>query len=735
MTVRILCLLALFGIVFVGAAQKPRRHALIIGIDKYRPEDKQLAASGRGFGDLDGAVNDALAFQMLLKARYGFRTADMQILLNGEATAERILKELQAVLQRAKAGDQVIIYYAGHGSQVSNPLSPEPDKMDETIVPADAWRGNLDGKLYDIRDKEIARMVYPAAQAGVQVTVIFDSCHSGSVTRAAGGSVGKIRKAAPSGVVLEDASESPPLEAAGVLVLTAAQDFQPAQEYYDAKGNPHGAFTYALMQAMRESGRRESVRELFLRTRARLKALGLKQEPVLLGNEQRRRQPLIAPQATEGTDEESPILVTVAAKTDKGIVIEGGPVLGIYENTLLKPFGKQPLSLSAEPRLRVKQLLGGNRALCELEQGDARRIQIGDAWEAVSRTVPERSRLRLCLPLIARDAEQLAKEAADFSRRAALYNIQFSESSQAPFAVLYRNQTWQLQDAAGNVLAQEAALDRLTLEGAAGSAVYWLLPLPQTAAEKLQKDVNQHVIRFADEQTADYVLGGFYHNGELRYGWLRQAAGADTSPMPKTSALIGLQEANFNKTLGDYLVQLARIKNLLTIENPPEDHPFPYRLVLVNAQTGQIHRSDTLRTGQTFGLRLQLDTVAAASWSGRRSWVYVFVLDSEGNTSLLYPRSGNVENFLPAADEHPESIALGSERLLRITPPFGADTYITLLTHEPLPDPFLLQQKGVQTRAAEHPLSDLLLGSSETRSASLTGSWQIRRQVFVSMGQ
>lgn len=735
MTLRTFCLMACWWFAFAAAAQKIRSHALIIGINQYRPDDKEAAARARGFGNLDGAVNDALAFKMLLTARLGFRSADVQLITDQEATAERIRKEFRAILQKAKPGEQVLIYYAGHGSQVRNPLSQEPDKLDETIVPADAWRGSIEGKLYDIRDKEIARMVYPYAKAGVLITLIFDSCHSGSATRAASGRLGKVRKVEPSAVVLEDSTDVPALEEAGVLILTAAQDFQAAQEYYDTKGNPHGAFTYALMQAIRQSGRRESVQSLFLRTCAQLKALGLKQEPVLLSNEQRRQKPLILLRAEE-VSEESALIVTVAGKTDNGILIEGGPAIGIYENTILQPVAKRLLSLSVQPRLRVKQLLGVNRALCVVEQGDARQIQTGDAWEVVEWAAPERSRLRVQLPVIESSVEMLEREAAEFAKRATLHNIRLTDRSDAPFALFYRGKQWQLQDAAGSNLTQATQLDKLSLAGAEGSAIYWLLPLPQAIAENLKTGLqSRQSIQFTDEQTADYLLAGFYREATISYGWLHEEVSAEISPMPAFSAQLPVKDMHFTKNLSDYLVRLARIKNLLTIENPQGNHRFPYRLALVNAETKQVHIGDTLREGQSFGLRLQLDTAAAASWNGRRAWVYVFALDAEGTTSLLYPRSGNVENFLPAAGERPESIALGPERLLRITPPFGADTYITLLTDEPLPDPFLLQQKGIQTRAAEHPLSDLLLGTSETRSKVSMSGWQIYRRVFISQGK
>lgn len=532
---------------------------------------------------------------------------------------------------------------------------------------------------------------------------------------------------------MEDGTNVPALEEAGVLILTAAQDFQAAQEYYDAKGNSHGAFTYALLQAMRQSSKRESVQSLFLRTRAYLKALGLKQEPVLLSNEQRRQQPLIMTD-NETEEQDASLIVTVVSKIPQGILIEGGPALGIYENTILKPVSRRLLDIPTPPRLKVKQLIGVNRALCSVEQGDEDRIQPGDTWEVMQWAVPERSRLRVRLPTIHLSTEALERQAVAFAARAASAGIKLTTRSDAAFAILYHGEQWQLQNATGHILARAERLEDLDIAAANGKNVFWQLPVPENLADALRKNIlNRHMIQAVTDTPADYLLAGFYKAG-ITYSWLREDIRSEAAPMPASSAEIPVTDASFAKTLGDYLVRLARIKNLLTIENPQEELRLPYQLTLVNAETKQIHRSDTLLEGQVFGLRLELDTAAISSWNGKCAWVYVFVLDAEGSTLLLYPRNGNVENLLPPAGQLPKSIPLGAERLLRVTPPFGTDTYITLFTSEPLPDPFLLQQKGVQSRAVEHPLSDLLLGTSETRYSSM-GNWQIYRQVFVSQGK
>src|SRR5690606_31644154 len=106
------------------------------------------------------------------------QTANINSLFDSEATREAIIGQMESLARTAREGDVVFIYYAGHGSQVINSLSAETDKKDESIVPADSYSGAL-----DIRDKELAVLYNKILDKGATLTVIFDSCHSGSASR------------------------------------------------------------------------------------------------------------------------------------------------------------------------------------------------------------------------------------------------------------------------------------------------------------------------------------------------------------------------------------------------------------------------------------------------------------------------------------------------------------------------------------------------------------------------
>jgi hypothetical protein len=131
-------MLASIGVSFLLAAQAapapaPTRKALLVGIDRY------ASSPPRWLKPLRGAVSDARAMAALLKDNYKF---EVRVLPDEEANRDAILRAIRETLvEGTSPGDVRVFFYAGHGSQVSNTESPEPDKLDESIVPFDAPAG------------------------------------------------------------------------------------------------------------------------------------------------------------------------------------------------------------------------------------------------------------------------------------------------------------------------------------------------------------------------------------------------------------------------------------------------------------------------------------------------------------------------------------------------------------------------------------------------------------------
>lgn len=140
--------------------------ALCIGINNYPGTHMDLA----------GCVNDANDWAAELKSR-GF---GVSTLLDSAATKAAMTEAFKGIVGRASSGDTVVITYSGHGTYVPDLNGDEVDGLDEGLCPYDIQTGG--GALID---DEISA-IFGSRKKGVRLVLISDSCHSGTVTRAAG---------------------------------------------------------------------------------------------------------------------------------------------------------------------------------------------------------------------------------------------------------------------------------------------------------------------------------------------------------------------------------------------------------------------------------------------------------------------------------------------------------------------------------------------------------------------
>jgi hypothetical protein len=136
-----------------------------IGLNQVDP-DKY----GGWSGDLMACESDADDMATIAESR-GFASTTI---LTKEATSQRVLEVLAEAADRLGPGDTLLLTYSGHGGQIPDTNGEEPDGQDETWVLYD--RQMLDDELH---------AAYSRFAANVRIAVFSDSCHSGSVTRAA----------------------------------------------------------------------------------------------------------------------------------------------------------------------------------------------------------------------------------------------------------------------------------------------------------------------------------------------------------------------------------------------------------------------------------------------------------------------------------------------------------------------------------------------------------------------
>ena len=149
------------------------RRALLIGIDEYQHVSR-----------LNGTVNDAQAMKSFITENVGYHDGDIMMLLDSEATRDNILTSVEKwLIDGTKDGDEVFLYFSGHGYQQLDVNGDETDNLDETLVPVDAVvteDGTIKGM---INDDEMADLLQRLS--GRRVNVVIDACHSGTGTKLA----------------------------------------------------------------------------------------------------------------------------------------------------------------------------------------------------------------------------------------------------------------------------------------------------------------------------------------------------------------------------------------------------------------------------------------------------------------------------------------------------------------------------------------------------------------------
>jgi caspase domain-containing protein len=264
------------------------KRALIIGIDKY-PHLKQL----------EGCANDARVMEGILREVFDFPAQQTTLLVDDQATRDAILAAMDALVSATGPDDIVVIHYSGHGSQMTDRENDEPDGMDETIMPFDTW-GRW-GENRDITDDEIHLRLLRLGEKTRFTTLIFDSCHSGTITRDAFGvnsrSVEPDTRPAkdlpPSPIPRElwggtrDAGPSGWMPLGGKYVLLAgcrsdetSYEFRPPEAAGDVV---HGALTYFLAEELRSAVPGTTYRDVFERAAAKVTAAHSTQHPQMEG--------------------------------------------------------------------------------------------------------------------------------------------------------------------------------------------------------------------------------------------------------------------------------------------------------------------------------------------------------------------------------------------------------------------------------------------------------------------
>lgn len=319
----------------------PTHWALVVGISDYIH-----LGDGEG-GDLLGAEPDARRVRDVLVMARGFPEENVRLLLNHDATKAAIQESVTGwLVENARPGDNVVIWYSGHGSQKWDEDGDEEDGLDETLAPADVLP--LDTRN-DISDDELNDWL--GMLPTENVVVVLDNCSSGTGTRdvtpfSSGRLLGRDldRIERPEGAArraLGDMQDDSGFDAGEtrVLELAAAQPFQVAVDAFfpasDGREEFHGgAFTTFMVQELWRAGEDVTYEDAFDQAYEALKRNRFQQDPYISEDVNLRSFPLFF--IDGGPSGVGEMALPVTATSGSTAVLGAGLALGISPGSIFE---------------------------------------------------------------------------------------------------------------------------------------------------------------------------------------------------------------------------------------------------------------------------------------------------------------------------------------------------------------------------------------------------------------
>jgi uncharacterized caspase-like protein len=201
--------------------KQPKKWAIVIGINDY---NKKIT----GYDSLPYAVNDAKKIYNTLIKTFGFKKEQIKYIVNEKATKKNILSELLKITRESKEGDDILIFFSGHGDK---------DKKNAYIIPYDYDKNYVPYSAINIID-EIAERIDNKFRHSL---LIFDSCYSGFAKKVIVSKKSRNKKETPNYILKMI------LNNGFVNILTAGEDEEVFMSKY---WHNHSVFTYYLIKGI-----------------------------------------------------------------------------------------------------------------------------------------------------------------------------------------------------------------------------------------------------------------------------------------------------------------------------------------------------------------------------------------------------------------------------------------------------------------------------------------------------
>jgi hypothetical protein len=228
--------------------------ALLIAINDYKGTEN----------DLNGCLNDQSDMEKLLSPKY-----QIVKMKDSECTVVAVKNKIIDIIHTLKSGDNFIIHYSGHGTQIPDKNGDEVDGYDEALY-------LYDGPLVD----DDLGYILTNLSDGVTCLVLLDSCFSGTATRRLGQLKLRYFKLFDIEPHVQKRRAITKDKGMKWCVISGCSENQTSADAF-INGRYNGAFTYFLLKAHKEG---MSIKEWFNSLRKLLPSRKYDQIPTLEGN-------------------------------------------------------------------------------------------------------------------------------------------------------------------------------------------------------------------------------------------------------------------------------------------------------------------------------------------------------------------------------------------------------------------------------------------------------------------
>lgn len=240
------------------------KRALLIGCN-YQNTPAQLY----------GCINDSVNMGAMLMDAFGYAPSEIRVLRDDMRdqpallpTKANILASLTDIIAASAKCSEIVIQYSGHGSRVLDVNGDEGDGQDEVIVPLDYATAGI------ITDDEIFNII---KNTRCKTLLFFDSCNSGSIC--------DLEYSFENLITAVQRKRLNPLRrlvGKEIYCISGCKDTQYSMDTWSSyQAQAVGAFTNALLTAMRNNNHYVTMLKLYVDTCKLLRATGYEQVPIL----------------------------------------------------------------------------------------------------------------------------------------------------------------------------------------------------------------------------------------------------------------------------------------------------------------------------------------------------------------------------------------------------------------------------------------------------------------------